>query len=496
VTSRTSPGPRVFCVHSRARPLQARFYADLQDSLQGLDISLTQYEEWSWETPGGIPDEEVRRQKESVLRRHREGYEDVEGFEWLQNPPPEISILPRKERVPAPPGLNERDLSRLIRESHCIVMVEDEHQGQLSSGVTKELALLDGHDKRVLSVRLFARREDAYQHSIYPGNVKERLNGVIGIGVSVGGEVPPEDMELVTFILSSWCDDIGGSTGVVHEAGAPRVVFDAFRHSASMEARGLYRYKTALRLSTSDRDHIRYAALLHMTAARDQNLRLELCRHLVSVFTHDGPWQTHLHDFFRFMELTPDLDWNPVIKALNRSLMTNENRVVADAQFLAGLVIFAHTPFDSHPRPVEEELKQRLCSIPRWTVVALAASWARSSWNMHSWPGMSRRQATQLKETIDVAQRAATERRLPAGPVISRSSVDMFQERLAGLAIAAIAAAAFASCADSLEVAGRAQSASELDEGARRVVSRLVSNAFSEHGVKEKIKEVEGPPRL
>jgi hypothetical protein len=89
-----------------------------------------------------------------------------------------------------------------------------------------------------------------------------------------------------------------------------------------------------------------------------------------------------------------------------------------------------------------------------------------------------------------LAESAALEAQLLAEEVISRSSIDMYKERLAALAIIATAAAAFASVASSYESAGQQQIASELDEKARRVVSRILSNAFSDYGVERMIEHL------
>lgn len=53
----------MFCVHSKSRPVQARFYDALHDSLQDLDGALIHDNAWSWETPGGASDEAIQREQ-------------------------------------------------------------------------------------------------------------------------------------------------------------------------------------------------------------------------------------------------------------------------------------------------------------------------------------------------------------------------------------------------------------------------------------------------
>lgn len=475
---------RVFCVHSKSRPLQAKFYDALHDSLQGLDIALTHYDDWSWETPGGKSDEDVEREERIRANEYREGYRDIRGMGWVKNPPAELSLILGKRHAPAPSAFNESDLSRLLSTSHCLIFVEDEHQTEVSEGVHSELQLLREHEKRLLNVRLYGKREDAYLRSVYTFSDALRVNGVVGISAVPEDDIPQEDIELITFIVSMWCDDSGGPKDLVHQQGQPRVAPGFDRCPVGLGPRDLYRYKTVVRLATADRVHIRQAALLYMAGSRSTELRHELCRFLADLFRHDGSWQRHFSDFDRFMELTPDIDWSPIIREMSLSLKPNVEYLVQTAEVLSGIVTLQHTSLDGKEGPLGSELLAGLRSVPRWAVVGFAAHCARSSWTLYSWPGMSRRQADQLNRTILLAESAASEARLLVQEVVSWSSVDMCRERLAALAIAATAAAAFASAACSYESAGQQQIARKLDETARRLVSRIVSNAFSEYGVK------------
>jgi len=489
---------RVFCVHSKTRPLQAKFYEALYDSLQGLGVALTHYREWSWETSGGRSAEDLESEQRRTAALHRQGYSNLRGMGWIQNAPTDLKITLQKQEYPAPDEFNEGDLVSLLSDSHCLILLEDEHQEQLSEGVHTEVGLIRSRnlDKRVLNIRLYKRREDAYFRSIYPFSGDLPLSGVVGIGMSPNSDIRPEDIELVTFIIALWCAEEGGGQAAEPKRRGPVVDPGFDRCPVGMEAGDLYRYKTAIHLATSEQDHIRRTALLYMSAARTQGLRHALCRWLANLFRHDGPWQQHVNDFLRFMEFLPDIDWRAVTGAIRQSLRPSDEFLISGAELISGVACFHHMPIfglaeDKEKSLLGSELLERLRSIPRWAIVGFAAHAARSSWDMYAWHGMSRRQAEHLKETMLLAESAAAAGRLEVREVVSKSSLEMCRERLGALAATAAATAAYASAACFHEESGLRHRAAELDERARDAVAKVTLNVFSDYGVKRVLEQLD-----
>jgi hypothetical protein len=298
---------RIFIVHSKSRPWQSRLYDALETRLAKLDVQVTHYAEWSWATPGGVSD----REREMQVHRHRQGYRELQGLGWIQNPPPDLAmVLGRPARAKA---VNNHDLARLIAASALIVLVEDPGQEAVSDGVNIELDLLRGSGKRTVHVRICDDVATAYGASAYPMDDPRLSGGAIALRRTPNDDFAERDLELVILLIALWCDD-------APERGVRRP--DDPKHDpnfgicpVSMSPRGMFRYQATLQLAALDDDHVRRCTLMYLTTCHD-HLRHELCRFLGRMMMTMNESSPHFDDYVRFMELTPDIDWSVVVRAI------------------------------------------------------------------------------------------------------------------------------------------------------------------------------------
>jgi hypothetical protein len=300
---------RIFVVHSKSRPWQSRLYDTLEKRLAKLDVQVTHYAEWSWATPGGVSD----RERENQAFRHKQGYRELQGMGWIQNPPPELAlVLGRPARENA---VNKHDLARLITDSSLIVLVEDPGQETVSDGVNIELDILRGSGKRTVHVRICDDVATAYGASAYPLNDPQLSGGAIALRRLPNGDFSESDLELVVLLIALWCDDTPARHGVARRPNEPKHDPNFTICPVSMSPRGMFRYESTLRLAASDDDHVRRCTLMYISTCHD-HLRHELCRFLGRMMMKMNKSSRHLDDYLRFMELTPDIDWSVVVRSI------------------------------------------------------------------------------------------------------------------------------------------------------------------------------------
>jgi hypothetical protein len=309
---------RVFCVHSKRRPLHAAFYDALGSALKEQDISLTHYDEWSWTTPGGKSISDLEREHERDIYDHQRGVRDLHGLGRIQNPPLDLELALTRQKFPPPEELNQSDLSRLISGSRCLILLEEDGQDALSEGMMVEWSLLQEQGGRMLNARICGGYERAYQRTIFPFSEGFQPNSVIAVRKTDLNGMKAEDIELVTFVLALWCDDKAGRDNIIHQQGQRVYSLDISKGGVRITGRGMYLYALCRKLAMSDDPNLRRVALLNVAALRDLSLRLEMCKYLARTFIDPGSPRKHMDDYFRFMELTPDMEWTEVVDAINR----------------------------------------------------------------------------------------------------------------------------------------------------------------------------------
>jgi hypothetical protein len=302
--------PRVFIVHSKSRDWQARLYDALEARLAKLKVRVTHYAEWSWSTPGGMSDHD--RQLETS--RYLQGYRDLEGMGSIKNPPPELELV--LGRRPRSPDINRSDLARLIGESTLIVLVEEVGQEALSAGVGVELDILRESGKRTLNVRICDDVTTAYGESMYPLDEIAPSGGSLAVRRTPAGHFSEDDLDVVVLVLALWCDDEPDRRGAAPRWDQPKHDPDFTICPVEVSPRGMFRHEAILRLAASNDDHVRRTSLMYASTCLG-HLRHELCRFLGRKFMTLTWASPHIDDYQRFMNLTPDIDWTKVVRALD-----------------------------------------------------------------------------------------------------------------------------------------------------------------------------------
>lgn len=308
VSKLDSGDPRVFVVHSgRAEP-QRRLVVELTKNLRSIDVHVTGYDEWNWLNPGGHSDWQVAHRREWRHKQNKVGYWYF-GGSWT--PLGDLGPLLGQPEPELAEQLNEPDLMGLLDSSKVVILVEEVGQEALTHGCSIEVLKVAAMNRRLLNVRLCTDLRQAFEtQSVFPETLKR--NGVIGVRVSPTEGLCSEDMALVTFVLSVWADDIGGSEEIRVSRDVQKWSAMPDSHLINHSPRGLHRANALLALVQSDNADVCFGALIQVAAMRDQRLRFELAHYVARMSREVRGTGLSGEAIRRAMSLMPDVDWSEI----------------------------------------------------------------------------------------------------------------------------------------------------------------------------------------
>lgn len=177
-----------------------------------MNIPLTGYADWSWETEDGKSDAELQQEQHRLLRGDRY-FKETGWLEIRGDVPIEMEFLnggimnPRYRSK----RLNDTDLERLLCAADVLLFVEDHGQTELTAGILHEIEVLrrDSNSRSQHARRIRAKIGfQGSQETLYgPEVLQPPIELTINIDKNGNGDLDNLDVELTALSIVLLCTD-------------------------------------------------------------------------------------------------------------------------------------------------------------------------------------------------------------------------------------------------------------------------------------------------